>query len=98
MIKITVPALPVRNMKGVSTKANGTAKPYDFNVQTIYCHVADQAGQPLPFPEKSEITLFDGAAPYAAGEYTLSPDSLYVDRQGRLGVSPRLVPLKARAS
>lgn len=94
MIRITVPALPVRNMKGVG-KTSG--KPYDLNIQTVYCHTSDTEGNPLPFPEKSEVILDAGQQPYAAGDYTLSPASLYVDRQGRLAVAPKLVPLKRTA-
>ena len=93
MIKLTIPALPVRNMKGTG-KTSG--KPYDINIQTVYCHVSDQNGQPLPYPEKSEIMLATGQSPFAPGDYTLSPDSLYVDRQGKLSVSPKLVALKPR--
>jgi len=93
MIRITVPALPIRNMKGVS-KTSG--KPYDINIQTIYCHTADENGKALPFPEKSEVVLQGGQTPYAAGDYQLSPASLLVDRNGRLAVAPKLVPLATR--
>lgn len=95
MIRITVPALPVRNLRGVSKT---TQKPYDLNVQVIYCHVADEHGKPLPYPEKSEVMLDSGQSPYPAGDYTLSPASLYVDRNGRLSVTPKLVPLPVKAS
>jgi hypothetical protein len=94
LIKITVPALPVRNMAGTSK----TGKAYDLNFQTIYCHTADQTGQALPFPEKTEIILEKGAAAFAAGEYTLLPNSLFVDRDGRLAVAPKLTPLKKPAA
>jgi len=93
MIKITVPALPIRNMKGVG-KASG--KPYDMNFQTVYAHTADQTGQPLPYPEKTEIILDKDQVAFPPGEYTLSPNSLYVDRNGQLVVAPKLVPLKPR--
>lgn len=90
MIKITVPALPIRNMKGIGKQSQ---KPYDMNFQTVYAHTADQTGQPLPFPEKTEVILETGAAAFPPGEYTLSPNSLFVDRQGNLAVAPKLVPL-----
>lgn len=90
MIKITVPQLPPRRMTGTSK----AGKAYDMTFQTIYCHTSDQTGQPLPFPEKSELILAKDAQPFPPGDYTLSPDSLYVDRDGRLAVAPRLVPLK----
>lgn len=95
MIKVTIFDMPVRRLQGVG-KTSG--KPYDMAVQTIYCHTADASGQPLPVPEKSEIVLDKDQAPYAPGDYTLSPASLYVDRQGRLAVAPKLVPLKPRAA
>lgn len=94
LIKITVPALPIRNQKGISKV---TQKPYDMNFQTVYAHTADAAGQPLPFPEKTELILDTGAAAYAPGDYTLSPNSLYVDRKGNLSVAPKLVLLKKPA-
>lgn len=93
MIRITVPALPLRHQKGVG-KASG--KPYDFHAQTIYCHTSDTEGNPLPFPEKSEITVDTPSEAYAPGDYTLSPASLYIDRQGRLAVAPKLVPIKPK--
>lgn len=95
MIKITVPALPIRNQVGVSTK---TGKPYDMDFQVIYCHTADQTGQPLPFPEKTELMLAKGDKKgHPPGVYTLSADSLYVDRDGKLAVAPKLVPLPAKS-
>jgi hypothetical protein len=100
MIKVTVPALPVKNMKGTG---KASQKPYNMFFQTVYFHTADQSGQPLPFPEKAEIVLDtpkdatpDMVPGFAPGEYTLSPNSLYVGREGRLEVAPKLVPLKPR--
>ncbi len=95
MIKFTVPDLPTRHMTGVG-KTSG--KPYDMTFQTVYAHTADQSGKPLPFPEKTEIILDKGTAPYAVGEYTLSPNSLYVDRNGSLAVACKLVPLRKPAA
>lgn len=99
MIKITVPSLPVRNMTGI---AKATQKPYNLDFQTVYYHTADKQGNPLPFPEKSEIILDKGTdglpMMYAPGEYTLAPASLYVDRNGSLAVAPKLIPLKPRTA
>ena len=37
----------------------------------------------------------DGAALfYTPGDYTFAPESIYVDRNGSLAISPRLVPLQ----
>lgn len=91
MIRITVYATPVRNLAGTSKT---TGKPYDMNIQTAYAATMDTEGNPLPVPEKFEIVLDKGQAPYAPGHYQLSPASLYVDRNGRLAVAPKLVPVK----
>jgi hypothetical protein len=97
MIKVTVPAMAIRNQKGVG-KASG--KPYDMDFQTVYFHTLDKQGNPLPFPEKAEIIIDKGGdglpMPYAAGDYQLAPTSLYVDRGGNLAVAPRLIPLQKR--
>lgn len=95
MIKVTVHALPVRHMEGIG-KTSG--KPYSMDFQTVYVHTADQQGNPLPFPEKTEIILDKGAQAYPPGEYTLSPNSLYVDRNGSLAVAPKLVALRKTAA
>lgn len=94
MIRITVPAMPTRRLQG---KSNTTGKPYDLTFQTIYAHTVDEKNEPSPFPEKTEIVLDAGQAPYASGVYQLSPASVYVDRNGRLAVAPKLVPVAAKA-
>jgi arginine/lysine/ornithine decarboxylase len=90
MIKITVPSLPVRQLKGVSK----AGKPYDMRIQTVYAHTVDSAGQPLPFPEKTKIVLDADQAPYPPGVYVLSPGSIAVNHQGRLEVYPKLLAAK----
>ena len=99
MIKISVTSTEVRNMRG-NGKASG--KPYDLNFQTVWAHTSDRNGNPNPYPEKVEIILEkseQGAALfYPVGEYTLAPNSVFVDRGGNLSISPRLVPLKPKAA
>ena len=60
--------------------------------------IHDRQGKPNPYPEKVEIILEkdkDGAALfYTPGEYTFAPESIYVDRNGSLAISPRLVALQ----
>lgn len=94
MIQISVKSTEVRNQSG-NAKASG--KPYSLNFQTVYAHTFDRNGKPNPYPEKIEIILEkddQGAALYHnVGEYTLAPQSLYVDRSGNLAISPRLVKL-----
>lgn len=95
MIKVTVPAMPTRNQKGIG-KASG--KPYDMEFQTVYFHTMMKDGTALPFPEKCEIILDRDGQGFpivnAPGEYQLHPNSLYVDRNGSLAVAPRLVAVE----
>jgi len=98
MIQISVKSTEVRNQSG-NGKVSG--KPYNLNFQTVWAHTSDRNGNPNPFPEKVEIILEkneQGAALfYPIGEYTLAPNSVYVDRSGNLSISPRLVALKPKA-
>ena len=95
MIKVSVTSTEVRNQSG-NVKATG--KPYSLNFQTVWVHTHDRQGKPNPYPEKVEIILEkdkDGAALfYTPGEYTFAPESIYVDRNGSLAISPRLVALQ----
>ena len=94
MIKVSVTSTEVRNQSG-NAKASG--KPYSLNFQTVWVHTSDINGNLNPYPEKVEIILpknDQGAALfYPAGDYQLGPNSIYVDRNGNLAVSPRLVAL-----
>ena len=96
MIQVSVTSTEVRNQSGTA-KASG--KPYSLNFQTAWFHTVDRQGVKNPYPEKAEIILEkneQGAALfYPVGEYTLAPQSVYVDRSGNLAIAPRLVPLKA---
>jgi hypothetical protein len=96
MIQVSVTSTEVRNQSGTA-KASG--KSYSLNFQTVWFHTFDRQGVKNPYPEKAEIILekdAQGAALfYPVGEYTLSPQSVYVDRSGNLAIAPRLVPLKA---
>lgn len=96
MIKVSVTSTEVRNQSG-NAKASG--KPYSLNFQTAWVHTYDKHGKPNPYPEKVEVILEkdkDGAALfYPAGDYTLDPASIYVDRSGNLAISPKLTPIKA---
>lgn len=96
IIQVSVTSTEVRNQSGTS-KASGKA--YSLNFQTAWFHTVDRQGVKNPYPEKAEIILekdAQGAALfYPVGEYTLAPQSVYVDRSGNVAISPRLVPLKA---
>ena len=94
MIQVSVTSTEVRNQSGTA-KASGKA--YSLNFQTVWFHTFDRNGSKNPYPEKSEIILEkaqDGAAIfYPVGEYTLAPQSIYIDRTGNVAVAPRLVPV-----
>lgn len=94
MIQISVKSTEVRNQSG-NAKASG--KPYSLNFQTVYAHTYDRNGKPNPYPEKVEIILEkdSNGAPmfWPLGEYTLAPESVYVDRSCNMAVSPRLQKL-----
>jgi hypothetical protein len=99
MIQVSVTSTEVRNQSG-NAKASG--KPYSLNFQTVWFHTFDRQGNKNPYPEKSEIILDKNeqgqALFWPAGEYTLAPSSVYVDRNGSLAIAPRLVPLKPKAA
>lgn len=90
MIKVIVAQTTVRELKGVSKT---TQRPYHMRFQTGYAGTVDKDGNTPPYPEKFEISLDTDQPAYAPGEYTLHPSAVYVDRDGRLAISPRLTPL-----
>ncbi len=73
------------------TTANG--EHYISRAQDAYLFVE---GQKYPTPVVIDIPR-DGA-PYPQGFYTVSDDSFYVNRYGRLDVFPRLVALEKKAA
>lgn len=99
MIRVTVAQGDARSIDYTN---KSTGKPARFYVQTAYAHTVDKAGNPALYPEKIEIGLErdDQGNPltWSPGEYQLHPSSLYVDRNGRLAISPRLAPLKTKAA
>lgn len=94
MIQVSVKSTEVRNQSG---KAKVSGRDYSLNFQTVYVHTYDRDGKPNPYPEKVEIILekdqSGSALFYELGEYTMAPQSLYVDRTGDLKVSMRLKKL-----
>ena len=97
MIKVSVMSTDVRNQSGT---AKQSGKPNSMNFQTVWLHTFDQTGKPNPYPEKAEVILpknEQGAALfYPLGDYTIAPESLYLDRSGDIKLNIKLVPLKAR--
>ncbi len=91
MIKIAITSPEVREMKGIG-KTSG--KPYHLRFQTAHAFTVNKDGVLAEFPDKFEVILEEGQTPYARGHYQLAPSALYVSRDGRLEVAPRLVPLQ----
>lgn len=81
MIRITITKEEVRHMEGVG-KTSG--KPYSMNFQTAYAHTVDKDGVLNDFPEKFEFILDKDQKPFARGDYSLQPSSIYVGRNGNL--------------
>lgn len=94
MIKIAVTSPEIREMKGIG-KTSG--KPYHMRIQNAHAFTVDKDGTVAEFPDKFEIALDADQLPYARGHYTLSPAAVFVSRDGRLEVRPRLVPLAPAA-
>lgn len=96
MIRIDVHDTAVRQYSGISKR---TQKPFTMHFQTVYGHFFSREGKAEPHPQKFELILDKdeqgNAKAYAPGSYLLHPSSVYLDRQGDLTISPRLVPASA---
>lgn len=93
MIKIAISTPDIREMKGVG-KTSG--KPYHMRIQTAHAYTVDPStGAVIEFPDKFEIALDADQPPYLRGHYTLSPSAVFVGREGRMEIRPRLVPVAA---
>lgn len=94
MIKIIVHKSEPRSIPYTSKR---TGQQATLRAQEAYAFTVNEQNEPAPFPEKFEILLRDGQPAYPVGEYQLHPSSLYLNREGKLVVAPRLVPLKKSA-
>jgi len=66
-----------------------TGEQRSFLVQEAALHTPQSK-----YPKLFEISVPKGKDPYAPGFYTLTADSIYVNRLGKLALTPRLVPEK----
>jgi hypothetical protein len=102
MIKVSVYSIDVRNINGFIKQGPKTGEPYNMDFQDVWVYTVDRQGVPVPHPQKVEMMLDhnkEGAALfYPAGDYTFAPNSVYVDRNGKMAFSPRLVALKKAAA
>lgn len=94
MIKIQITSPDIREMKGTG-KTSG--KPYHMRFQKAFAFTVDKDGVVAEFPDKFEIILEEGQVPYARGVYELGPQSIYINRDGNMDVSAKLVSPKKPA-
>ena len=90
MITVVVSKPEVNELKGVG-KTSG--KPYHLRIQTAYAFTISDDGVIADFPDKFEFILEADQAPYPRGKYQLQPSAVFVNREGRLDIRPRLTPL-----
>lgn len=94
-IKIEVSSTAIKTKSGVSTRTN---KPYSIREQEAYAYSVDRDGNPHKYPQQIKITLGDDQAPYTPGNYTIAPESFFVDRFGSLSLGLILKPLVAQTA
>ena len=94
MIKIVVSSPVIVERKGIA-KASGNE--YHLRIQTAHAYTVDEHGTICEFPDRFEILLDKEQAPYPRGSYMLSPSAVFVSREGRMEVRPRLTAFPAKA-
>lgn len=94
MLKIQIDTTIVDHKNGTSAK---TGKPYSIREQEAWAFLFDRSGKPHPHPTKIRLTLDDDQQPYAVGNYTLCPSSIYVDRFNQIAIRARLRPVVQQA-
>lgn len=90
MILFTVESVEVTQRPGMM-KNN---KPYPRE-QVIYAHITDKEGKRRPHPVEAKHTLWENDEPLKVGQYTLAPQSVYVDQYGKPALAPKYVPVPA---
>lgn len=104
MLKVTV-VKP--EAKLITWGATDIRRAGSMRVQEAWLHTIEPDGTPSFAPSRFEVTLRDARinretgevlepeqSPYAPGEYTLHPSSVYLNRDGRPALSVRLTPWK----
>lgn len=49
------------------------------------------------YPKLFDYSVPRNSSPLAPGKYQLAPESIYVNRMGKLSITPKLVPVAAAA-
>ncbi len=95
MWRVMIESAEVREKSGRSAK-NG--KDYRIREQEAFIFLFDQHGAEKRFPSAIRLNLDDQPA-YKPGEYTITPDSVFVGEFGQLRFGRlRLVPKSAPAA
>jgi hypothetical protein len=92
MWKVTIANPDVEVIKYTDKKG----APAELRKQTAYFHAFGVDGTPGPFPDRFGFLLNRDQPAYPAGDYTLHPSALQVDRDGRLTCAVRLTPAAKR--
>lgn len=97
MIQVSVHSAALREQP-YNDKKTGERKVLHF--QTLWLHLIGRNGEAEPYPTKLEVIADvdqrNGMpTAYQPGKYSLHPSAIYIDRDNRLAVAPRLVAIKA---
>lgn len=75
-----------------------TGLPRSMRIQTLLAYLPDNQGKTDTY-DKVEMILNDNQNPLAVGFYTLTPQCVYLDRNGRLQIGlQNLQPIPAKLS
>lgn len=87
MLKVSITTVAIQTKSGVSNK---TGKPYEIREQPAWIWLHDEQGKPQPHPVTFMLMLEKNQAPYAMGDYVLTPGSIRSGRFGSLQIKPEL--------
>ena len=62
-----------------------TGLPRSMRIQTLLAYLPDSSGKSDTY-DKIEMILNDNQNPFEVGIYTLTPECIYLDRNGRLQI------------
>lgn len=83
-IKVEINKIEVEEISG---NAKATGKPFAFTKQVGWLHGSD------PYPTRFEFIVDSPSKALQPGFYALDENSVYVDRNGRLAINPKLNPI-----
>lgn len=94
-LRIEIKSPLITEISGISK----SGKPYNIKKQIGWAYTYDQQGDLNPFPEKIEIGMADGQAPFPVGNYVLSDKCIYVGDFSSLSIGRVILdPVQVRSS